>query len=111
MLAIQEFNLHSRQLRWSSAGDFGDAKCEEFILEFLELLGELFFVLLTQFWALDFTLKNIEWKSEEMYQWFLRFYKLFFMENINILQNMKPKPLGHVMETILQWIWLDIPMN
>lgn len=42
-------NSHSRQLGWSSAGDFGDTKCKKLIFELLELLGQLFLVLLTKF--------------------------------------------------------------
>lgn len=43
------FNLHFGQLRWSTAGDFSDAKPQKLLLQVFELLGQLLFVLLTQF--------------------------------------------------------------
>lgn len=50
--------LHFGQFRCSTTGHFGYAQTEQFIFQFIELFGQLFFVLCTQFGALNFSLKK-----------------------------------------------------
>lgn len=50
--------LHLGQLRGSASGDLGHTQVQQLGLELLQLLGQLLLLLLAQFGALDFHLRN-----------------------------------------------------